>query len=258
MLRFCDAQLLTGLGILVSAYGTLYSGISAYHWQAVIYLAWFANLTHISTLTFLRNYLQQHRKQRNWRVVSMAALLVLLIVAEVPTLYFNWSDSTTITNTNIWRIPSPSAARPESYAHCYFNMSIAAKRFDRAAERFKGNLDGCKLYSSSAVVSPCEPSFFDSKVVNTAAFQNMLMSVLLLVFTTATRIVKLSRTLSAVINGRVRGGASRALKRLILAAHRWTHNEVVIYLAVKPLLALLITLRLSADLYTSMLSEVSL
>ncbi|KAK3682974.1 hypothetical protein B0T22DRAFT_445128 [Podospora appendiculata] len=52
-------------GILFSAYLDLASNLSAYHWQLVVYLAWFANLTHIACLTLLRGYLYEHQRERN-------------------------------------------------------------------------------------------------------------------------------------------------------------------------------------------------
>ena len=61
LLGMCDVQLLAGTGILLSGYISVTSYISAYHWQLVVYLAWFSNLTHIACLTALRGYLHQHQ-----------------------------------------------------------------------------------------------------------------------------------------------------------------------------------------------------
>lgn len=89
VLGLCDAQSFTGIGLLVSGYIILDSGISAYHWQIIVYLAWLANLTHMSGLTLLRKHLRAHPRQRNWRLLCMATLLALLLVAEIPTAFFN-------------------------------------------------------------------------------------------------------------------------------------------------------------------------
>jgi hypothetical protein len=56
-----------------------------YHWQILVYLAWFCSLTHLSCLTFLRNHLYNHPGERLWRLIGMGALVVLLLVALLPT-----------------------------------------------------------------------------------------------------------------------------------------------------------------------------
>lgn len=54
VLMFSDQQVVTGIALLASGYAQLSSGISNYHWQMLVYLAWFSSLTHLSTLTVLR------------------------------------------------------------------------------------------------------------------------------------------------------------------------------------------------------------
>src|SRR5450756_2077760 len=51
ILMFSDQQLVTGIGILVSGYTQLHCSLSIYHWQIIVYLAWFSSLTHMTTLT---------------------------------------------------------------------------------------------------------------------------------------------------------------------------------------------------------------
>lgn len=80
-----DLQILTGLSILVSGYTQLKCGLSTYHWQILVNLAWFSSVTHLSCLAFLRNHLYNHQGERLWRLLAMGALLVMLIVAELPT-----------------------------------------------------------------------------------------------------------------------------------------------------------------------------
>ncbi|KAL2844542.1 hypothetical protein BJY01DRAFT_248160 [Aspergillus pseudoustus] len=78
ILSMSDLQLATGLAILISGYTQLRCGIVSYHWRILGRVAWFSSLTHLSCLTFLRNYLYNHRAQRQWRLFFMLVLIVLL------------------------------------------------------------------------------------------------------------------------------------------------------------------------------------
>jgi hypothetical protein len=89
VLTLSDLQILTGLSILISGYAQLHCGLSVYHWQILVYLTWFSSLTHLSCLTFLRNHLYNHPGGRLWRLIGMGALVVMLIVALLPTGNYN-------------------------------------------------------------------------------------------------------------------------------------------------------------------------
>jgi hypothetical protein len=98
---------------LVSGYAQLPCGISCYHWQVVGRLAWFSSLTHLSCLTILRNYLCSRPAQRQWRLISMLVLIIMLVVALIPTGNYEWSVSNS----------SPqSSPGPRDYAICYFSQ----------------------------------------------------------------------------------------------------------------------------------------
>lgn len=109
-----DAQILTGFSILISGYSQLRCGLSCYHWQLLVYLAWFSNVTHLACLTFLRHYLYSHPGERAWRLVLMGLFAVMLLVAMVPTGNYNFALDQT---------PSPS-----DYAICYFKKAKTADR----------------------------------------------------------------------------------------------------------------------------------
>ncbi|KFA62590.1 hypothetical protein S40285_10344 [Stachybotrys chlorohalonatus IBT 40285] len=96
VLRSADAQLVTGIAIIVGGYSNLRCGISAYHWHSVVYLTWFSCLTHLSALSFLRRYFHLRPAARSWRLCLMTALVIMLIVAFIPTghFYYYWSDDT--------------------------------------------------------------------------------------------------------------------------------------------------------------------
>ncbi|GAB1741054.1 hypothetical protein NU219Hw_g6304t1 [Hortaea werneckii] len=87
---FADQQIITGIGILVAGYANLNSGISAYHWQIITYLAWMSSNVHLTTLTLLRDWLDANRVLRRWRIAGMTILLLLLIAALIPTTKYVW------------------------------------------------------------------------------------------------------------------------------------------------------------------------
>ena len=58
VLMLSDQQLVTGIALLASAYSQLSCGLSSYHWQLIVYLAWFSSLTHLTTMTALRQYFE--------------------------------------------------------------------------------------------------------------------------------------------------------------------------------------------------------
>ncbi|KAH0562533.1 hypothetical protein GP486_002781 [Trichoglossum hirsutum] len=93
VLMFSDQQLVTGIAILGSGYSQLRCGLSSYHWQITAYLAWFSSVTHLATLTALRQYFRKYPVIRNWRACFMIVLAVMLGVSLVPTGSEEWSDS---------------------------------------------------------------------------------------------------------------------------------------------------------------------
>ena len=93
VLMFSDQQLVTGLAILGSALAQLNRGISSYHWQIIVYLAWFSSFTHLSLLTVLRAYFHEHAGIRNWRLALMTATIALLTAVLIPTGVSRWQYS---------------------------------------------------------------------------------------------------------------------------------------------------------------------
>lgn len=146
LLALSDVQIFTGLAILISGFVSLCpsptqpSGLPAYHWQILVHLAWFSTITHQGTLFLMQKYFREHRWQRNVRLLLMWALLVSLMVAMIPTAFFNWyskrnliqldgpSDSHGLVPDN-WLVTystlARSAAQPVSPTLCYFDVSRA-------------------------------------------------------------------------------------------------------------------------------------
>lgn len=81
VLMFADIQIFTALAILIGAFASLGCDIVAYHWQYMIYLAWLASVTHLASLSFLRNHLARNRVKCIWRLIAMAIIQVLLSAA---------------------------------------------------------------------------------------------------------------------------------------------------------------------------------
>lgn len=49
--------------------------------RVVVTLAWFSSTTHLATLGVLRNYFLVHEVVKNWRIVGMISLLILLMLS---------------------------------------------------------------------------------------------------------------------------------------------------------------------------------
>ncbi|KAJ5177784.1 uncharacterized protein N7500_000483 [Penicillium coprophilum] len=92
IIAMSDLQIVTGLSILISGYAQLHRGLSSYHWMVIVDLAWFSSLTHLACLTILRNYLYNHSRQRMWRLLCMAVLVILLTVALSFTGGYDWTS----------------------------------------------------------------------------------------------------------------------------------------------------------------------
>lgn len=184
----CDIPLLTGIGILLSGYISLSCFISAYHWQLVVYLAWFSHLTHIACLTALRRYFHYHPLKRNLRLFFMTMLWSGLILAMVPTVFFNWIT-----------IGERTASLPSSSASCFFDLTIGRALF---------NNSGC--YWIPINVSHIVDSYHRSSscksthLVETTAMQSATISILLLGFIYFSRIIMLTKRLSDGVRMTVR------------------------------------------------------
>lgn len=85
ILMFSDQQAVTGIALLASGYAQLNSGLDSYHWQILVYLAWHSSLTHLTTLTVLRQYFRDNHHARSWRVMVMLITVSLLGGALLPT-----------------------------------------------------------------------------------------------------------------------------------------------------------------------------
>lgn len=85
VLMYSDQQLVTSIALLAGGFAQLNHGLDAYHWQILVYLVWFSSLTHLTTLTVLRQYFRDNSALRSWRIVFMLITVIMLGVALVPT-----------------------------------------------------------------------------------------------------------------------------------------------------------------------------
>ncbi|EKG22598.1 hypothetical protein MPH_00066 [Macrophomina phaseolina MS6] len=117
---FSDQQIVTGIALIASAYATL-NTISVYHWRTVVYLAWMSSNVHLTTLTVLRRMLRTNSAARTLRLTGMLVLLVLLVLALVPTSSINFSKAATnVPYAHAWYVQNPSFT-PADPAVCFWN-----------------------------------------------------------------------------------------------------------------------------------------
>ena len=122
VLIFSDQQLVTGIAVLASGYSQLRCGFSSYNWQIVVYLAWSSSLTHLTTLTALRQYFRDNPALRIWRTVLMVVIVVMLGIALLPTGNGGWVSES-------WRL-NPLGIP----ALCYFKQLAPGGGFARSIQ----------------------------------------------------------------------------------------------------------------------------
>lgn len=260
----CDLQLLTGLAILISAYISIPCGTTAYHWQIIVYLAWFSSIIHLSGLVAVRHYLYSRPWERLARILAALVFLVMLLVAMVPTGYFDWDieamDPVTSMNSSV---------------ACFFDPSYGpevAKQTD---------IGRCMRYNTINSEAPLAEDDLEAwcaengvmGVRGSAALQSMIFSVVLLAWGFLSRIVRLWKPLNRFIALSIRRPITEMLQRWITSLegrtltsggqsgmmHLREENEkgARYFLINRPLVAWLVFVRLNIDCMTSMFGEVS-
>jgi hypothetical protein len=86
-----DLQIVTGVSILISVFVHLKCGLTTYYWLVIVYLAWFSSLTHLSCLTLVRHHLYSRGSEREWRLLAMGVLAMLLVVGFGFTGNYSWA-----------------------------------------------------------------------------------------------------------------------------------------------------------------------
>lgn len=101
-----DQQVITGISMIVGGLTQLQAGIQIYHWESVVNLAWFSTITHLLTLTILRDEVRLNKPIRVFRILGMGILLVFLIYALIPIGFFY--NSKLPRNFPAWCLYNPS------------------------------------------------------------------------------------------------------------------------------------------------------
>lgn len=209
-----DQQMITGIALLGSGFSQLKCGISAYHWQIIIYLVWFSSFTHLATLTFLRRYLYENVPLRSWRLAFMTTLIFCLIGALIPTVNQAWLTASDYAGIPAW---------------CLFRHSTD---------------------------DPPDPNDNGS-----GHWESMALSVFVLVFSYATRAIKLFRWSSKKSRLYLRTKPGKAitkhLDKLYTGSQNTTTKEWIFLVPYYIILSTLLVVRSWFDLFESMIFEVS-
>lgn len=232
----CDIQAITGISILTGGFICLDERLSAHHWDMIVNLAWFSSITHLAGLTVLRNYLKIHHSERNSRIFFMFLLLVMLIVAMVPTAFFDWRFSDERGTTR------HTAALLNTPAICLFSLQCGKALHSQVTD---------------------EISFAKSN-----GFQEMMISVFFLITGFLTRTIKLSVRLSNSIYRRISNPVNKVLEGLfrkldgnfVSGDDSLSRRQLLSLLwheyVTRPTLAIVIVTRTQITLFNSMLAEV--
>ncbi|KAI1277632.1 hypothetical protein F5Y07DRAFT_81395 [Xylaria sp. FL0933] len=196
ILQLCDIQIATGVAVLLSGFIGLKCDISTYHWQTILSVAWFASVTHLSGLSVLRSHLHADAWRRNIRVGLMTALLILWIIAAVPSSFFDWTSPS-------WPIDVVIIG-PGDPAICFINIGFGDRIFQNRLQTV------CESQSDIACLSSYQWT-------SSPSFQNLLLSLLLITFSFFVRVIKLYEPLSRFARQNVRTSLSQKFQSSILA-----------------------------------------
>lgn len=222
----CDLQLLTGIAILVSAFIAVPCTMSAYHWQIVVYLAWFSSVVHLSGLIAARHYLYSRPWERLVRIFASIVFLVVLLVALVPTAYFNWDSGdgqvTADMDSSVKCLfdPTfgPSVWRSNTINVCLRELSVFEDVFRDQHPDFDidSYLDGnttetdsippAQLYALEGLRQPRDWCTANRTfpIMTSVSFQAMIFSVTMLAYGFFSRFIRLWEPLNRFIAFRIR------------------------------------------------------
>lgn len=236
----CDIQIFTGISVLISAFVLLSRGIQAYHWQLIVYIAWFSSTTHISAMTVLRSFLHKRRVETSVRFALMTCLLIMLVIAFIPTSFFDWPDLM----LDHWHC---SAAETYSPTICFFDILNGRKLLASLDQELCGDM-----------TPPSNP-----------ATQTMALSLVLLIFGFVSRSIALFRPLTMAVHVYLRRPVSKRARQVLVwllgspkvdmasgqTKYQSGHTYYLKFLG-QPLRAVFLSFRITADLVGSMLAEV--
>ncbi|KAI0009689.1 hypothetical protein F4779DRAFT_640288 [Xylariaceae sp. FL0662B] len=229
VLSLCDVQLITGISMLISGFVSLIrepDNMPLRDWLIINNLVWFSNLTHQCGLIFLRGHLYQNPSERLWRLAFMTILLIMLITSMVPTAFAISFDPN----------HGPQLSTP---ARCFYDSNV------REA-----------LYQEGGINK--------GPITKTPSFQISMMSIVILFLSFVTRLIKLFETSSRFVQHQIRARIGRYLRKVLAYCirerleyrRRKSKAGLRIILVENPLLAVYLFLRVFADIYASVFSDV--
>ena len=194
VLMFSDQQIVTGIGIMfASLYQMNNCGLSAYHWQIAVYLAWFSSITHLATLTLLRDYMVFNTGIRLFRLALMLVLFVMLLVALLPTggKFWLWPS--------LWQMTKGPGASHGVPAKCFYGALL-------------------RLHPNDYFLNFFKPSMWVGQYSN--QFAGMVGSLIFLVFNYITRTIKIFRSASQFTRRWFRTKPGNLVKRWMASLSR--------------------------------------
>lgn len=249
VLDMCDIQAITSLAILMSGFISLKhtdAPLTASDWQMLVYLVWFSTSTHLAGLTSLRAYLNARPRLKISRLILISLLLCWLLVAMVPTGFFDWGSFSKGYKNHV---PSPL-----SPAICYFDLTTA-----RSLWLFSVNRG-----------HPEVVSMIPHPLMETPAMQAMIVGEVVLVVGFLSRCIKLSPVFShrmiRYAHEPIAKFATWSVCWLVSLAEdptpgRTRHGlwlqRVWTDFVILPTVGLYLCLRWTTEMFSSMLAEVS-
>lgn len=92
LLSLSDQQLIAGFAMIIAALA-LHCSISVYHFTIVSDLVWFSSNVHLQSMVSLMYYMRKRPVERNWRVILMVCMAVMLATLQVFSAHKDWSNS---------------------------------------------------------------------------------------------------------------------------------------------------------------------
>lgn len=132
ILTLSDQQLVTGVAMLVAGFAN-WCTMSVYELNMIVVLAWFSSATHLATLDVLQDYFRQNRVVRNWRMIGMLAIVLLLIAGLLVTGF---------------------------YANYFLTAPLPCLKSLASARAY--NCNGTAYYSTNHTVIPFNSTFIDN------------------------------------------------------------------------------------------------
>ncbi|KAF1843356.1 uncharacterized protein K460DRAFT_289947 [Cucurbitaria berberidis CBS 394.84] len=158
VLILSDLNLVTGIGVLIAGYSQLKCGISAYHWQIMVSVAWIASFSFASAMTFLEDYFQTNNNMRIIRLFFMSILASLLLVALLPTGSRAWLNQ---------YVGDGDGFYPSLSAVCYYRQ-LGTSSFVRRGPKIWSMLFSVVVITSSYIY--CGIRLFDPRAETTRKY----------------------------------------------------------------------------------------